>query len=125
MNFEVVAKDIKTIQAQNNYTNIVLQSMCSQLNRIEINLDSKASCFKYVEKRKSINSLFKPYNPNMAPQIGNEYLPTEAKVLQELATQISKLSSSSNNINTSDELEFQFIEDKIPIINKLRGQKNQ
>lgn len=29
--YKVIAKDIKNIQAQNNYTNIVLQSMCSQV----------------------------------------------------------------------------------------------
>lgn len=59
----------------------------------------------------------------MFPQLGN--LNMETNVLKELATQLSKLFSSSNNINSIDEHESQFIDNEIPHINKLRSSKNQ
>lgn len=48
---KTAAKDIKSIQSQNNYTNIVLQSMYSQLSKIEANSDSKVSSSEPNEKK--------------------------------------------------------------------------
>lgn len=95
---EVVTKHVKNIQVESNCTNIVLQSMCSQLNKIEVNSNSEAFTSKIIEKKKPINSLFKSHKTDTVPLLGN--LNIKANVLKEFAIQLSKLSISSNKINT-------------------------
>lgn len=98
----LIAKDIKNIQVQNNYTHIVLQSLCSQLNRIETNSKSEASSSKNINKGKiTVSSLLKSHEA--VPQLGS--LNTKANVSKKLAIQLSKLSSSESKIiNTIDKL---------------------
>lgn len=85
---ELIAKDIKNIQVQNNYTPIVLQSMCSQLNRIETNSNSEASSSKNINKGKiTVSSLFKSHEA--VPQLGS--LNTKANVLKKTSYSVIQI----------------------------------
>ncbi|CAA3022588.1 Hypothetical predicted protein, partial [Olea europaea subsp. europaea] len=138
---QVVAKDIKNIQAQNNFTNIVLQSVCSQLNRIESNSESETSTVpkdsfkeyrdskskdKNISKPSSSSPIFK--NDDIIPTFGksSQSLSTENEVLSELVNQLKNFHVSKNN-NTIDldEIENQFVDKKIDQINKLRNSDYQ
>lgn len=69
----------------------------------------------------------------MTPSVSQNEVPQKAieKIIAPktlyLATQLSKLfsSSTSNNIDTNDELESQLVDEEIPHINKLKGRNDR
>lgn len=101
MNLDSQQKILKIFKFR-TIIHIVLQSLCSQLNRIETNSNSEASSSKNINKGKiTVSSLFKSHEA--VPQLGS--LNTKANVLKKLAIQLSKLSSSESKIiNTIDKL---------------------
>lgn len=118
------AKDIKNIQSQNNYTNILLQSTTSQLSRIENNSESKES---KKENKKPINSIFIPIDETISKSDLRK-LSTESSVIIELAKQRSKLSISNNTnvVDSIEELDNQFKEEiKSSQVNRLQGQNSK
>ena len=94
-------RDIKGIQQQNNFTNQILGTISSQLNRIEKNIPNNTSKIKEVEKEKvkMENPLFKPAKPlKLGGNKNNDDL--VKKLSQKLAyMELKDPSSSKDQIN--------------------------
>ncbi|KAL2493399.1 Enzymatic polyprotein [Abeliophyllum distichum] len=111
-------KDIKNIQQQNNYTNILLHSVATQLNQIEQPVQNeliKQDKIKGKEKAKeeASKTLFKPNRDKV--HFGSGTSDVLLQIVQQLRDKES--TSKINVIDSIEELQEQFEELKI---NKLK-----
>ena len=127
-------KDIRSIQQQNNFSNRILGTISTQLNRIEskcFTKDNKPEKEKEEEKEKKENPLFKPIKPLKLG--GNKNNDELIKILTQKLTgmkikdpssskQVNFLSGSETNSIASEQLieNLQTSEQEEEQINKLK-----